>query len=102
MKKIVLTKEAEQGALLSLREYFQREREETLSDFQAKFILDFFLADIGPYVYNQAVADAHALMSERIEELFALEKVPEHKDKGALQPLKIRVDSGKRIFWKKF
>lgn len=44
--------------MLSLREYFQREREEA------------------------AVADAHALMSERIEELFALEKVLEHKDKG--------------------
>ena len=36
----------------------------------------FFLEEIGPYVYNLALADAHALMSERIEELFGLEKVP--------------------------
>ena len=76
MKKMALSKENEQDALRRIREYYQREREETLSDFQAKFLLDFFLEEIGPYVYNLALADAHALMSERIEELFGLEKVP--------------------------
>ncbi len=76
MKKMALSKENEQDALHRIREYYQREREETLSDFQAKFLLDFFLEEIGPYVYNLALADAHALMSERIEELYGLEKVP--------------------------
>ena len=76
MKKMALSKENEQDALRRIREYYQREREETLSDFQAKFLLDFFLEEIGPYVYNLALADAQALMSERIEELFGLEKVP--------------------------
>ena len=73
---MALSKENEQDALRRIREYYQREREETLSDFQAKFLLDFFLEEIGPYVYNLALADAHALMSERIEELYGLEKVP--------------------------
>ena len=76
MKKMALSKENEQDALRRIREYYQREREETLSDFQAKFLLDFFLEEIGPYVYNLALADAHALMSEWIEELYGLEKVP--------------------------
>ena len=76
MKKMALSKENEQDALRRIREYYQREREETLSDFQAKFLLDFFLEEIGPYVYNLALADAHILMSERIEELYGLEKVP--------------------------
>jgi uncharacterized protein (DUF2164 family) len=74
--KIELDKEAREDALRGLKEFFQAERDETLSDFQATFILDFVLTGIGPYIYNQALMDAHALMSDRIEDLYGLEKYP--------------------------
>lgn len=77
MKKVELGAELRQDALRVLKEYFQQERDEELSDFQVTAILDFVLADIGPYIYNQALADAHTLMSDRIEDLFGLEKHPE-------------------------
>ena len=79
MKKIALLPEAEQDALRSLKEFFLSEREEELSDFQAKNLLDFFLSDLGCYVYNQALADAHALMSGQIEDLYGLTKYPERQ-----------------------
>ena len=79
MKKITLLPEAEQDALRSLKEYYQSEREEELSDFQARGILEFFLSDLGCYVYNQALADAHALMADRIEDLYGLTKYPERQ-----------------------
>lgn len=76
MKKIELGTELQQDAIRDLKAYFLQERDEELSDFQAASILDFFLSNIGPYIFNQALADAHALMSDRIEDLFGLEKHP--------------------------
>ena len=74
MKKIDLGNERKQDAICRLKTFFQQDRDETLSDFQATIILEFILDGIGPYIYNQALADAHALMSDRIEELYGLEK----------------------------
>ena len=82
MKPIELDEERKQDAIRNLKEFFQRDRDETLSDFQATIILDFILAGIGPYIYNQALADAHALMSDRIEDLYGLEKHPAKKGCG--------------------
>jgi len=76
MKPIELGKEIKQDLLDSIKEYFARERDEELSDFQAAAVLDFILATVGPHIYNQAVADAHALMSDRLEDLYGLEKRP--------------------------
>jgi len=74
VKKIELGNERKQDAICRLKAFFQQDRDETLSDFQATIILEFILDSIGPYIYNQALADAHALMSDRIEELYGLEK----------------------------
>ncbi len=76
MKPIELSKETKQDLLNSIKEYFARERAEELSDFQAAAVLDFILETVGPHIYNQAVADAHALMSDRLEDLYGLEKRP--------------------------
>ena len=76
MKPIELSKETKQDLINSIKEYFARERDEELSDFQAAAVLDFILETVGPHIYNQAVADAHALMSDRLEDIFGLEKRP--------------------------
>ncbi len=76
MRKIDLGAELKQDAIRSIKEYFEQNRDEELSDYQATGILDFVLANVGPYIYNQALADVHALMSDRIEDIFGLEKCP--------------------------
>jgi len=60
----------------SIQEFFLNERAEEISSFQASIILDFMLTSIGPIIYNQAIADAYALMNDRIEDLYGLEKRP--------------------------
>lgn len=76
MKDIELSKEIRQDLIENICEFFWNERAEQISDFQAATILDFVLSQIGPFIYNQAIADAHVLMTDRIEDLYGLEKRP--------------------------
>jgi len=80
MKKAVpnieINKEVKKELIQSIKHFFFRERNEEISDFQASFVLDFILDTIAPYIYNQAIADAHTLMSGKIEDLYGLEKRP--------------------------
>jgi uncharacterized protein (DUF2164 family) len=73
---IEINKEVKQELLNSIKFFFLRERNEEISDFQASFLLDFILDNIAPYIYNQAITDAHTLMSGKIEDLYGLEKRP--------------------------
>ena len=76
MKDIELSKEMRQDLIKMLQKFFWDEREEMISDFQATTILDFIINSIGPVIYNQALTDAHALMVNRVEDLYGLEKRP--------------------------
>lgn len=76
MKNIELSKEVKQEQITGIKNFFLNERGEEISDFQASVVLEFVLREIGPHVYNQAIADAYALMSGRIEDLYQLEKRP--------------------------
>ena len=46
-----------------------KEFDEELSPFRAEQLLDFFLAALGPHVYNQAVQDARGFMQRKLDEL---------------------------------
>ena len=76
MKAIELGNELKQDAIGGIKRFFQQERDEELSDFQAATILEFILAEVGPHIYNQALADAHTLMNKQVEELYGLQKSP--------------------------
>jgi uncharacterized protein (DUF2164 family) len=52
-----------------LRGFHLEEFDEELSVFRAEQLLDFFLAALGPQVYNQAVQDARRFMQERLEDM---------------------------------
>ena len=74
MKEIKLTPEQLKLAGEEIKSYFNSEREEVISDLAATLLLDFIMKNIGPFIYNQAIKDAHYLMGEKIDELFSLEK----------------------------
>ena len=63
-----LTKDQRQAALASLQQYFDRNLD-PLGDLAANLLLDFFLQDIGPALYNQAIHDAQTRLTQRIAEL---------------------------------
>ena len=74
MKEIKLTPEQHKIAVDEIKSYFHSERDEEVSDLAAVLLLDFITKNIGPFIYNQAIKDAHYLMGEKIDELFTLEK----------------------------
>lgn len=52
-----------------VQQLFSEEFERDLSPFQAARLIDFFLAQVGPPVYNQAVEDARAFMLGKLQDL---------------------------------
>lgn len=76
MSTIELGKQARQEIIAEMRGFFLEQREEDISDFQAGMLLDFMLGLLAPGIYNQALVDAHQLMSRVIDELYTLEKRP--------------------------
>lgn len=53
----------------AIQAYFQDERDETIGDLQAGFILDFVLKEIGPSIYNQGLRDAQARLRVVVDDL---------------------------------
>ncbi|HEY7234440.1 MAG TPA: DUF2164 domain-containing protein [Gemmatimonadaceae bacterium] len=55
--------------LTSIKRYFTEQREEEIGDLQAKLLLDFVLAEIGPSIYNAAITDAQVYLRDRVADL---------------------------------
>lgn len=52
-----------------VKDYFAAELDQDIGGFDAEFLVDFFGREIGPYFYNKGLADAHALINEKHDEL---------------------------------
>jgi uncharacterized protein (DUF2164 family) len=68
---IELNPEKRQRCLASIKEYMRENLELDIGDLKAGLLLDYVLKDIGPIVYNKAVADARQYMEERLVDLEA-------------------------------
>jgi uncharacterized protein (DUF2164 family) len=66
---IDLSSDATKTAIGSIQRYFADNMDEPIGGLEAGALLSFFLREIGPAVYNKAVADAQARLQERIAEL---------------------------------
>ena len=66
---IDIAKEARQQAVASIERYFQENMEEKIGNIAAGGLLDFFVGEIGPSIYNQAVADVQQRLQARVMEL---------------------------------
>ena len=53
----------------AIKRHFANEFDEPVSDFRAAGLLDFFVRELGPPVYNQAIRDAHKFMHEKLADL---------------------------------
>ncbi len=74
MKNFKLTKEIKQQIIFDIQKYFSDERDEEIGNLSAELLLQFIIEKVGPAIYNQAIHDAHSFVSEKIEELYSLEK----------------------------
>ena len=71
-KQIALPEDARKQAIAALQEYFRDNLDDEIGDLKAGLLLDFILIELGPSVYNQAIADAGAFFEERTSDLAAI------------------------------
>lgn len=68
---IEISNDASKAAVASIQRYFSENLDEEIGNLAAGALLSFFLKEVGPVVYNQAVADAQARLQVRVAELDA-------------------------------
>jgi uncharacterized protein (DUF2164 family) len=69
MMTLEFSKEARADAISSIRRYFEENLSEPIGELAAGLLLNFFLEDVGPVIYNRAVADAQHRMEQRAADL---------------------------------
>jgi uncharacterized protein (DUF2164 family) len=62
--KVELSKQVRGEAIASLQRYFVENMPEPLGDLPAGMLLDYFVEEVGPVIYNKAIADAQARMQQ--------------------------------------
>ncbi|RUT35648.1 DUF2164 domain-containing protein [Paenibacillus zeisoli] len=78
MNVIRLPREEKEHLIQHVQQYFEEERSETIGELGAEQLIDFMIKELGPYLYNKAIADARSMIHERVnqidDELYSLEK----------------------------
>ncbi|HEU4413778.1 MAG TPA: DUF2164 domain-containing protein, partial [Candidatus Angelobacter sp.] len=66
---IDISKQARAQAIASIQRYFQENLPEPIGELPAGLMLNFFLEEVGPAIYNRAIADAQARLQQRVTDL---------------------------------
>lgn len=64
-----LQKQIRTTAITSIQRYFEENMPEPIGELPAGLLLNFFMEEIGPAIYNQAIADAQARLQQRVSDL---------------------------------
>jgi uncharacterized protein (DUF2164 family) len=67
--RIKLSDERRVDLIAMIQHYVSTEFDQTLSEFQAQNLLDFFVRHLGVPVYNQAVQDVRGFLQEKVADL---------------------------------
>jgi uncharacterized protein (DUF2164 family) len=67
--RIRLSTERRATLLAALASHYLAEFDEGISDFRAQGLVDFFVRELGPPVYNQGVRDAIAHLQQRLGDI---------------------------------
>jgi uncharacterized protein (DUF2164 family) len=66
---IKLKTETQARFIASIKRYFAENLDDDIGDLKASLLLEFVMREMGPSIYNQAVADAQARVQDMIAEL---------------------------------
>jgi hypothetical protein len=66
---IEFPKEAKQQAIVSIERYFRENMDEQIGNLRASALLGFFVEEIGPVIYNMAVAEVQERLQNRVMEI---------------------------------
>ena len=69
-----ISKEKREEMISSIKNYFEKERDEELGDLASRLLLDFMIEELAPEFYNQGVMDSYKFMNVRCEDLLTILK----------------------------
>ena len=69
MAEIDFSKEEKAHIIPLIQQYMNKELDFEIGQFEAEFLLDFFSKEIGGYMYNRALTDVHALLSNHLDSI---------------------------------
>ncbi len=79
MSDIKFTQEEKETLIPKIKMYLNDELDFEVGNFNAEFLLDFFIEEVGPYFYNRGIKDSLDMLDTRMEEvkesIYVLEKV---------------------------
>jgi uncharacterized protein (DUF2164 family) len=67
--RIRLSEERRANLLRAIKRHFEQEFDDGISDFRAGALLDFFVRELGPPVYNQGVLDACGYVQDKLSDI---------------------------------
>jgi uncharacterized protein (DUF2164 family) len=67
--RIRLSDDRRARVLLAVKRHFDAEFDDPISDFRANGLLDLFLRELGPAVYNQGVRDACGYVQGKLADI---------------------------------
>lgn len=67
--EIKLDKDAEKKLVTSIKRYVSENLDTEIGELQSSLFLQFCLEEIGPAIYNQAIADAQMYMQEKAQDI---------------------------------
>ena len=74
---IVFDERTEEYLLGSIRRFFAENLDDDIGDLKARSVLDFFVRELGPSVYNQAILDAQATLTLAVADVAGNRYEPE-------------------------
>jgi len=66
---VTIPKEAREQAIASIERYFEQNMDDRIGNLAAGALLGFFIEEIGPLIYNQAVSDVQERLLARVQEV---------------------------------
>jgi uncharacterized protein (DUF2164 family) len=66
---IKLEQEIRKSLIASIRRYAEENLEEEMGDLKAELLLDYFLQEVGPTIYNVAITEARSFLVDRLADL---------------------------------
>ena len=80
--RVRLSDERKAALVRLLKQRFEEDFDEEISDFRAEGLIDFFVRELGPPVYNQGVRDACAYMQGKLTDVEGEVYEPETPARG--------------------
>lgn len=66
---LTLDPDARKQAISSIKQYAVEQLEQEIGDLQAGLLLDYFLKELAPTIYNRGVRDAQTYVQDRLSDL---------------------------------